>query len=81
MELTIQAVDELSIPVSRRHYALLFKCEVNMVEYHCSQFSLNGHLYKMDTLLKQILPCLGPCLSLVLLVDSLKDGHLTKTNI
>ena len=52
-----------------------------MVEYHCSQFSLNGHLYKMDTLLKRILPCLGPCLSLVLLVDSLKDGHLTKTNI
>ena len=49
MELTIQAVDELSIPTSRRHYALLSKCEVNMVEYHCSQFSLNGHLYKMDT--------------------------------
>ena len=48
MELTIQAVDELSIPTSRRH-ALLSKCEVNMVEYHCSQFSLNGHLYKMDT--------------------------------
>ena len=80
MELTIQAVDELSIPVSRRHYALLFKCQVNMVEYHCSQFSLNGHLYKMDTLLKWI-PRIGSCLSLVLLVDSLKDGHLTKTNI
>ena len=80
MELTIQAVDELSIPVSRRHYALSFKCAVNMVEYHCSQFSLNGHLYKMDTLLKRIRR-VGPCLSLVLLVDSLKDGHLTKTNI
>ena len=45
-----------------------------------SQFSLNGHLYKMNTLLKRI-PRVGPCLSLVLLVDSLKDGRLTKTNI
>jgi len=51
-----------------------------MVEYHCSQFSLNGHLYKMDTLLKWT-PRVGPCLSLLLLVDSLKDGHLTKTDI
>ena len=80
MELTIQAVDELSIPTSRRHYTLLSKCEVNMVEYHCSQFSLNGHLYKTDTLLKWTAR-VGPCLSLVPLVDSLKDGHLTKTDI
>ena len=41
-----------------------------MVEYHCRQFSLNGHLYKTDTLLKWT-PRVGPCLSLVLLIDSL----------
>ena len=80
MELTIQAVDELSIPTSRRHYALLSKCKVNMVEYHRSQFSLNGHLYKTDTLLKWTAR-VGSCLSLLILVDSLKDGHRTKTDI
>ena len=39
-----------------------------------SQLSLNGHLYKIDTLLKWT-PIVFPCLSLFLLVDSIQDGH------
>ena len=35
-----------------------------------SQLSLNGHLYKTDTSLKQT-PTVGPCLSFLLLFDSL----------
>ena len=42
-----------------------------------SRLSLNGHLYKADTSVKQTLR-VGPCLSLFLLFDSLYDGHLSK---
>ena len=35
-----------------------------------SRLSLNGHLYKTDTSVKRT-PRVGPCLSLLLLVDSL----------
>ena len=41
----------------------------NPYEYY-SRFSLNGHLYKIDTLVKWT-PRVGPCLSLLPLVDSL----------
>ena len=44
-----------------------------------SWLSLKGHLYKMDTSLKWT-PRVGPCLSLLLLFDSLQDGHLSKTD-
>ena len=44
-----------------------------------SRLSLNGHLYKTDTSLKRT-PRVGPCLSLLLLFDSLYDGHLSKTD-
>ena len=44
-----------------------------------SRLSLNGHLYKTDTSLKRT-PKVGPCLSLLLLFDSLQDGHLSKTD-
>ena len=42
-----------------------------------SGLSFNGHLYKVDTSVKQTLR-VGPCLSLLLLFDSLYDGHLSK---
>ena len=42
-----------------------------------SRLSLNGHLYKTDTSVKRT-PKVGPCLSLLLLFDSLEDGHLSK---
>ena len=38
--------------------------------YMYSRLSLNGHLYKMDTSVKRT-PRVGPCLSLLLLFDSL----------
>ena len=45
-----------------------------------SLLSLNGHLYKTrGTSVKRTLR-VGPCLSLLLLFDSLKDGHLSKTD-
>ena len=39
-----------------------------------SQLALNRHLYKTDTALKRP-PRVGSCLSLLLLLDSLLDGH------
>ena len=44
-----------------------------------SLLSLNGHLYKTDTLVKRTLR-VGPCLSLLPLFGSLQDGHLSKTD-
>ena len=42
----------------------------NKVAYQYSRLSLNGHLYKTDTSVKQTLR-VGPCLSLLPLFDSL----------
>ena len=42
-----------------------------------SRLSLKGHRYKTDTSVKRTLR-VGPCLSLLLLFDSLQDGHLSK---
>ena len=39
-------------------------------QFSYSRFSLNGHLYKTDTSVKRTLR-VGPCLSLLLLFDSL----------
>ena len=50
-----------------------------LVYLEYSWLSLNGHLYKMDTSVKRTLR-IGPCLSLLLLLDSLLDGHLFKTD-
>ena len=41
------------------------------------QLSLKGHLFKTDSLLKRTLG-VGPCLSLLLLVDSIYDKHVSK---
>ena len=50
---------------------------VFLVDNNYSRLSLDGHLYKTDTSVKRT-PRVGPCLSLLLLFDSLKDGHLSK---
>ena len=50
-----------------------------LVYLEYSRLSLNRHLYKMDTSVKWTLR-VGPCLSLLLLLDSLQDRHLFKTD-
>ena len=46
------------------------KVSENLFEFEYSQLSLNGHLYKRDTSVK-LTPRVGPCLSLLLLLESL----------
>ena len=58
-------------------YFWLMNRYATMVSTIYGQLSLNGNLYKTDTSLKRT-PRVDPCLALLLLVDSLEDGHLSK---
>ena len=52
-----------------RHLGCYQELEIRLKSRY-SQLSLNGHLYKMHTSVKRT-PRVGPCLSLLLLFDSL----------
>ena len=54
-------------------------CSNSSAPWKYSRLSLNGHLSKTDTSVKQTLR-VGPCLSLLPLFDFLYDGHLSKTD-
>lgn len=58
-------------------YFWLMNRYATMVSTIYSQHFLNGHLCKKDTSIRQT-PWVGPCLALLLLVDSLEDRHLSK---
>ena len=58
-------------------YGKKYGIEKRKNEY--SRLSLNGHLYKTDTSVQRTLK-VGPYVSLLLLFDSQKDGHLSKTD-
>ena len=60
-------------------YLFIYFVRENRAYEFYSRLSLNGHLCKTDTSLKRT-PTVGPCLSLLPLFDSLKDGHLSKTD-
>jgi len=55
-----------------RSLFILFKRDDDLIVMQTlySRLSLNGHLYKTDTSVKQT-PIVGPCLSLLPLFDSL----------